>query len=311
VIRAALLVLLAASTSFPTAARAHDFTPGVLSMVERSPGRFEIAWAPPVDSGMELEVRFALPAHCRVDAARRWADCGSTGLQGDVSFPGLDDGRATVVVRIAPLGAGSREHLVSGSDPHLALDRPPGASFLAWLRLGLEHIVFGFDHLAFLFGLLLVTGADRRAVITVTAFTAAHSLTLALAALDLVRLASAPVEATIAASVVLVARESLHQEPTLTRRWPWLVAGVFGLVHGLGFAGALREIGLPEDAAVVPLLAFNLGVELGQLAIVAVVLLAAHLVRRRQLPHWLRPSAAYAIGALGAWWVIDRVAALG
>jgi hydrogenase/urease accessory protein HupE len=302
----ALALLLPASAGL-----AHDFTPGVLSIVERTAGRYEIAWAPPVDSGEELDVRFALPTHCRLDEERRWADCGAEGLRGAITFPGLRDHRARVVIRIEALHAPPAEHLVSGDAPELSLDRPPGDSFVAWLRLGVEHIAFGFDHLAFLFGLLLVAGVDRRALLTVTAFTVAHSITLALAALDLVHLASAPVEATIAASVILVARESTHDEPTLTRRWPWLVAAVFGLVHGLGFAGALREIGLPRDSVIVPLLGFNLGVELGQLAIVAVAVVALHLARRwKSPPTWLRPASAYAIGALGAFWLIDRAWAI-
>jgi hypothetical protein len=125
------------------------------------------------------------------------------------------------------------------------------------------------------------SGIEPRALIaTITAFTIAHSVTLALATLGVLRVSSAPVEATIAASVLLVARESMHDEPTWTRRAPWAVAMLFGLVHGLGFAGALRELGLPSGSVGWALLWFNVGVELGQLAVVAVALLVVRLTRR-------------------------------
>lgn len=308
VLVAALGVVLASALAPVRAARAHDFTPGVLSLVERAPGRFAYAWTAPVDSGVPVEVTVELPARCRRLGATR-LDCGARGISGgEVVFRGLRDHRARVLVHLASLDGSTREWLVTGDSPRVSLEAPADRALLGWIRLGVEHIATGLDHLAFLLGLLLVAGLDRRAVLAVTAFTLAHSVTLALAALELVRLSPAPVEAVIAASVVLVAREALHEEPTWTRRAPWLVALVFGLVHGLGFASALRETGLPRARLLAPLLGFNVGVELGQLALVGLLLAGARLVASP--PRWLRPAAAYAIGGAGAAWLLARVAAI-
>lgn len=288
-------------------AHAHDFTPGVLSVVERSPGRYAYTWTAPVDSGVAVPVTVSFPQHCRERAAGE-LDCGARGIAGEVVLHGLGDHRARVVVVLSALDAPPSEHVVDGRSPRVTLGAPAERTFGAWVLLGLEHIALGWDHLAFVIGLLLVAGADRRALVTVSAFTVAHSVTLALASLDVVRLASAPVEATIAASVVLVARESLSSEPTWTRRAPWVVALVFGLVHGLGFAGALRSVGLPQGSLATSLVGFNVGVELGQLAVVALAMVASRLVARP--PRWVRPALAYVIGCLGAGWAIARVATI-
>jgi hypothetical protein len=294
---AGLAIWLAGAT-----AAAHDFTPGVLSLVEVEPGTFRYVWTEPVDSKTALRVSPRFPPQCRRQADR--LECGAAGLSGIIRFDGLNDPRVRVIAIVRRLDAPPVEHLVDGGDPALSLERPPGSSLLAWLRIGAEHVLLGLDHVAFLIGLLLVTGLDRRIVTTVTAFTLAHSLTLALATFGVLRLASAPVEATIAASVLLVAREAMHDEPSLTRRRPWVVALVFGLVHGLGFAGALSEIGIPEGSAGWALFGFNAGVELGQLALVGLFALGAWAARDRLTR--LRPSAGYVLGGLGAWWLIDR-----
>jgi hydrogenase/urease accessory protein HupE len=176
--------------------------------------------------------------------------------------------------------------------------------------LGVEHILSGFDHLLFVISLLFLVGFQRRLVATITAFTLAHSITLAASALGALSLRPPPVEATIALSIVLVAMEALQRDDTLTRRWPALVAFLFGLVHGLGFAGALAEIGLPARHATIALLTFNVGVEAGQLLVVAVcgVLLLA--VRRLPRLEIGRQVALYAIGSVAAYWTIGRLAAL-
>ncbi|RYG85585.1 HupE/UreJ family protein, partial [bacterium] len=169
----------------------------------------------------------------------------------------------------------------------------------------------GYDHLLFVLGLLFLVGFHRRLVWTITAFTAAHSLTLASAAMGWLTLRPPPVEACIALSILLVAAEALNPRLTLARRWPALVAFLFGLVHGLGFAGALRDVGLPENHLPVALLTFNVGVELGQLATVAV----AWLVVQFAVARWPRLAAArtpalYGIGSLAAYWSWVRVVAL-
>ncbi|MEI7783941.1 MAG: HupE/UreJ family protein [Betaproteobacteria bacterium] len=200
----------------------------------------------------------------------------------------------------------------------------------------MEHILTGWDHLLFVISLLLLVGINRRLVGTITAFTVAHSLTLAGSALGWLTLRAAPVEATIALSIMLVCSEALHQRETLSRRWPALVALLFGLVHGLGFAGALKEIGLPEEHAAMALLTFNLGVEAGQMLVVlgcwalATVWSRSMTSARTQTAASafgsadgpdLTPAPAlnknratralvYAIGAMGAYWTISRVIAI-
>jgi hypothetical protein len=185
----------------------------------------------------------------------------------------------------------------------------------AYGLLGEEHILGGIDHLLFVLGLLFLVGLRRRLVLTITAFTVAHSLTLALSALDLLTLRPPPVEAVIALSIMLVAAEALHDKPTVSRRWPALVALIFGLVHGLGFAGALKEIGLPENHLTVALLTFNLGVEFGQLMVVALAAGLAWALRRwlpagHPAPLRARVAVLYGIGALAAFWTLERTAAI-
>jgi hypothetical protein len=302
---AALLVMLGGART----ARAHDFAPGVLALEETSSGEWRVVWTEPVDTrGTAAQVTVRFPAGCQYAPPR--LTCGEAGLRGDLAFEGLHGSGVQVVITVRELGGRTHEHLVRAGEPRLdlAVARPPPLS--AWLRIGAEHILEGADHLAFVAGLLLVVGFSRRLFWTVTAFTAAHSLTLALAALGALRLPSRPVEATIALSVLLVAREALHDEPTWTRRFPWAVAFAFGLVHGLGFAGALADIGLPQQSLGTALLLFNVGVELGQLAVIAAVYALVRAGGERARRPWLRRAASYLLGALAAWWLIDRCAGI-
>lgn len=320
---------------------AHDARPGVLSIVERGDRTYTFRWTAPVDARREEDaVRVRWPIDCTAEAT----SLRCTDELHRVDFDGLSGAR--VVVFLTRRDGRRLEGIATSESPHATLEAPSG---LAWIPIGVEHVVLGLDHVAFVLGLLLVLVARRRAstgspvvssdapaespgrastttattahdrrrflralVGTLTAFTLAHSVTLALAALDLVRLPSGAVEATIAASVVLVAREAFVDADTLTRRRPWLVASVFGLVHGLGFAGALGDLGLPSDGhgLVIALLGFNVGVELGQLAIVLGVLALAFLARRviSETVQWRAHSlACYALGAAGAIWCVDRV----
>lgn len=297
-------------TLSPSGAQAHDNAPGVLALEERDTGRFAVAWTPPVDTreanGDAVHPRY--PASCGV--ADRVLDCGEAGLEG-LAFDGLSGTRMRVLVVLTRSDGTIEEHLVDGAAPEVTL-RGPTMDLSAWVVLGLEHVLGGLDHLAFLLGLLLVSTLDRRLLITITAFTLAHSLTLALSVLGLVQLSAAPVEACIALSVLLLAREALRPEAaSLTRRAPWIVAALFGLVHGLGFSGALREVGLPEGSLFSALLGFNLGVELGQLAFVGSALGLVGLARVLSAPAQLAMRAqrlsAYGIGTLGALWLIQRV----
>ncbi len=291
----------------PSDAKSHGLRPGVLALVAQPDGTYEVTWTPPVDTRADaavVEPRW--PADCTFTAPTLRCE----GAPTHVELEGLAAQGGRVLVSITDAEGRVTEHLVTASDPTLRLDASPGRSVGAWVSLGARHILGGLDHLAFLAGLLLVVRVTdlRRLVATITAFTVAHSVTLLLAATGVLALHAAPVEATIAASVVLVAREALDPRPTWTRRFPWLVAGGFGLVHGLGFAGALSEWGLPPGWVGRSLLWFNVGVELGQLAIVLPVVVLARWLGPRLRP--LHPVAAHAIGALGAWWLLDRALAI-
>jgi hydrogenase/urease accessory protein HupE len=211
--------------------------------------------------------------------------------------------------------------------PSFTVVAAPGAGEVAgtYFALGVEHILQGLDHQLFVLALLLLVGGTRRLVGTVTAFTVAHSFTLAAATLGWVRVAVPPVEATIALSIVFVAAEIVRKgrgEASLTERRPWVVAFVFGLLHGLGFAGALRQVGLPETAIPLSLAFFNVGVEAGQLLFVGAALSVLAVIRPAMARLAGRPAAglwdladavarpaAYGIGLLAAWWVIERTLA--
>src|SRR6202050_3973672 len=200
------------------------------------------------------------------------------GLTGHaINIEGLSATSTDVLVRIETLAGAIQTERLSPTKTAFVVQAAPGAAEVAttYLRLGVEHILFGFDHLLFVLALVILVRDWRRVAITVTAFTIAHSITLAAATLGLVNVPGPPVEATIALSIMLVAVEILNArggKPSLTARLPWLVAFSFGLLHGFGFAGALAEVGLPQHAIPVALLFFNIGVEIGQLVFVAAVL---------------------------------------
>lgn len=183
----------------------------------------------------------------------------------------------------------------------------------AYTRIGIEHILSGWDHLLFVLALVLLIGRGRRLLWTVTAFTLGHSVTLALAVLGFVKFPPQPIEAAIALSIYLLAAELARRNADrkiLMDRMPWIVAGGFGLPHGLGFAGALEQVGLPQDEISLALFAFNVGIELGQLAFVALVLLTWAALRAIPLewPCWAPRAPAYGIGSLAAYGFFERVA---
>jgi hydrogenase/urease accessory protein HupE len=208
--------------------------------------------------------------------------------------------------------------IVTASAPALTVYGVPATGILAlkpivldYAGLGVEHILTGFDHLMFVLALALLVQGRRRLIATVTAFTVAHSLTLACTALGVLSVPAVPVEASIALSIVLVCAECLRPGASLTRRAPWLVAFAFGLLHGLGFASALLEIGLPEQHLPAALFSFNLGVELGQLAVIAGVFALRALALRFALPRAkLVRALIYAMGGMAAFWSLERIAAV-
>ena len=250
-------------------------------------------------------------------------DCGEVGLSGStVGLQGPESGDAQLVVRALHADGRVREQTIRG-DERVALEHPSstGQVLTRYVGLGVEHILLGFDHLLFVLGLVLLTIVHvspgqvwRRLALTITAFTLGHSVTLALTVLDLVRLRPSAVEAMIALSIVLLAVDLVRRDGDagLTRKYPWLVAAAFGLLHGCGFAGALREVGLPADALGTALLGFNVGVELGQLLFVGLLLLGGALLSRMApAARRLAPTMAYTIGGLAASWLIERVMMLG
>lgn len=314
-----LLCLLVALV--PSRLHAHENTPGVLAVKELSPGRFALTWTAPAPAIDDLRVAF--PDPCRVNGERTIdpalalrltaaLDCGTRGLAGEVVFQSTLSPHPRVAVNVEWLDGGQTFLLSDGTPASVALtDRAGSRSALAvarsYLGLGVEHIWLGADHLLFLLGLLLLIRNLRSLLATITAFTLAHSITLALASLDFVRVPTGPVEICIALSVLLLAVEATTKTATVSRRWPWLVAFGFGLLHGLGFASALDEVGLPRGAILPSLLGFNLGVELGQIAVVAAVALAHRQLRHRPvLLQRVERGAAWTLGVCAVYWLLAR-----
>ncbi|MFO1460613.1 MAG: HupE/UreJ family protein, partial [Verrucomicrobiota bacterium] len=300
---------------------------------ETAPGTFSVLWRTPVLAGRRLPVALKLPDTAKnlkepitlelADSLveRRTIVAGPNGLAGArIEFPGLQLTITDALIRVEMLSGHKWTTIAHPSQPwvEIAAAQSKLQVARAYLLLGIEHIWGGVDHLLFILALLIVVQGTRRLVATVTAFTIAHSLTLAAATLGFVQVPQAPVEATIALSIVFVAGEIVHSHqgrPGLTERWPWLVAFTFGLLHGFGFAGVLSEVGLPPNAIPVALLFFNLGVEVGQLLFIAAVLLFIALGRKlaRSVaispPRWAWRVPPYAIGSVAAFWLIERVAA--
>ncbi len=309
------------------AAFAHEVRPAYLELREADAEHFDVLWKVPARGEMRLSLHVRLPERCRELAPRSRVDAGGAvterwrmrctgGLVGEtIAIDGLAGTLTDALVRVERVEGGTQVVRLTPTAPGFVLEQAPGAGDVArtYFVLGVEHIALGIDHLLFVLGLLLLVDGRRRLVGTVTAFTVAHSVTLAASTLGWVRLAQQPVEAVIALSIVFVAGEIAHEQRGrmgLTRRWPWLVAASFGLLHGFGFAGALREVGLPESAIPLALLFFNVGVEVGQLGFIALVLGVLAVARRARVPvpDWARWVPAYGIGTLAAYWTIERVA---
>lgn len=305
---AALLFFVAGTVA------AHEMTMAELQLRETSRGEFLMQWAASEKGAASDDLKPIWPPNCHAEP--NVLRCGEGGLQGELSIDGVGKRYSAALVKVFWLDGQSRVYTLTSGQPsvHLygAADDARGVGDIAsaYLLLGVEHILTGFDHLLFVIGLLFLVGFRRRLIWTITAFTVAHSLTLASAALGWLTLRSAPVEACIALSIVLVAVEALDPRPTLARQWPALVAFLFGLVHGLGFAGALKDIGLPQAHLAVALLTFNLGVETGQLMTVGGAWLVWRMTERWPAAVRLRTALLYGIGSIAAYWSWLRVAAI-
>jgi hydrogenase/urease accessory protein HupE len=309
-------------------AQAHEVRPGYLELQQTGPETWDVVWKVPARGDLQLAIAPAWPDGCEMQgAARRIVTGGAAterstmrcagGLMGrEVAVSGLSATVIDVLVRLQRSDGTTQVVRLSPSAPAFVVEDASRWTTVAatYLGLGVEHILLGVDHLLFVLAMLLLVGSWGRLVATITAFTIAHSITLAAATLGFVHVPPQPVEAAIALSIVFVAAEIVHGRmgrPGLTERWPWVVAFAFGLLHGLGFASALRELGLPENAIPTALLFFNLGVELGQLAFVGVVLALLASLRSLQLsaPAWSWRLASYGIGAVAMYWTIERVVA--
>lgn len=326
-------VLVAGAVILAARCAGHETRPAYLHLRETGEDIYEVLWkVPALEGGLRLGIHLELPDGCVDLAGTRAAFSGGAFIErrtvrragglagGTIRIRGLSGTMTDVLVRIERgNGAVLTARLTPGA-PSMVVAAEPGWLQVArtYAGLGVGHILLGIDHLLFVLALLLLVRGRRRIAATVTAFTVAHSLTLAAAVLGWVRVPQRPVEAVIALSILFVAAEVVQVRtgrPGLTARQPWLAAFAFGLLHGLGFAGALAEVGLPETAIPVALLFFNLGVEAGQIAFVAAVLLAAALARRlpagirARPPAWAWRAPPYAIGGLAAFWLLQRTAA--
>lgn len=325
-------VLLFLCIGIATPAAADNFSPAFLQLTELDATTYDVRWKTPArDEQTVLPVQPLFPAGTKFVVPLVSSYSSGTavmigriavpgGLPGkEISFEGLTQSRGEVLVRFIRLDGNEELTKVTVEDPRLTIGREPSAVSVSarYMGLGIEHILLGFDHLLFVAALVMLVANFRALVWTITSFTIAHSITLVLVTLDVISVPRPPVEAFIALSIMFVAVEIVRQrqgKPSLASRKTWLVAFAFGLLHGLGFASALAEIGLPQNNIPLALLFFNLGVEIGQLIFVGFLLALSFAVRRIANPTQLRHAAlvgAYAIGGLASYWLIDRVTAFG
>ena len=321
-------LLLALLWLFAAPAQAHEVRPAYLELHEDRAGEFAVLWKTPMRGDLRLSISPVFSGQTQMltpittrqaggAAVQRWRIEALEPLRGRMlRIDGLEATMTDALVRAEFADGTSWTRRFTPQQPAALIPERPSAWSVAveYSKLGVEHILLGIDHLLFVLALLLITRGTWRLVKTITAFTLAHSVTLALAALGFVHVPSAPVEAVIALSIVFVAAEALRAKqgrPGLAARIPWLVAFRFGLLHGFGFAGALAEIGLPQQHIPLALLFFNIGVEIGQLLFVAAVLSLAVAIRRMPLrvPDGADRVLPYAIGSVAMFWVFQRVAA--
>ncbi|MBE0627271.1 MAG: HupE/UreJ family protein [Burkholderiales bacterium] len=308
---------------------AHEVRPGYLELRQTGAESWSVLWKVPARGEMRLSIHPRFPSNCRTTAEpiilhtadahveRTSVDC-KGGLEGrEISIDGLAATMTDVLARSVRADGSVQLARLTPSAPAFVFAAVAGSLQVAraYTAMGVEHIVGGVDHLLFVLGLLLLVRGTWLLVKTITAFTVAHSITLAAATLGWVHVPQPPVEAVIALSILFLASElakQRHGRAGLMERYPWIVAFTFGLLHGFGFASALRQIGLPQSDIPLALLTFNVGVEIGQLAFIAVVLVLFTLTKRidptASLERYARPAAPYAIGTLGSFWFLERLA---
>jgi hydrogenase/urease accessory protein HupE len=324
-----LLALVFGNLGFGFSAHGHALEPGYLELRQIDEGLYAVVWKKPATEGVPMAIAVQLPEQCapRTEGQpvwdgsayyARWTASCAGGLEGGtLQIEGLEHTSTDVLVRFDFANSVTGTHRLTPTDTSFVVPTQPDRLQVVrtYFAFGVEHILLGIDHLLFVLALLLLVKGMRRIVATVTAFTLAHSITLAGATLGWVHMPGPPVEATIALSIAFVAAEILHSRqgrPGLTERYPWIVAFTFGLLHGFGFASALKQVGLPQTEIPIALLFFNVGVEVGQLlfivAVFATFWLMRHITRRINVPqvNWASALPAYVIGSLAVFWVVQR-----
>jgi len=302
----ALAVFLITIAGFGTISHGHELQPGYLELRRVDTDLYSVLWKKPANRGKPMAISAVLPEN-------------SGGLEGgEIRIDGLDQTSTDVLVRFDFTDGTVESRRLTPGDSSFTVPAIPSRFEVVrtYLVLGFKHILEGIDHLMFILALLILVKGKRRLVMTVTAFTLAHSLTLAGATLQLVQIPRPPVEAAIALSIMFVASEIMHSRsgnPGLTEKYPWVVAFIFGLLHGFGFAGALAQIGLPQSSIPIALLFFNVGVEIGQLFFIAcvfsIIVLGGAIISRISMPRmaWVSTVPPYIIGSAAAYWTIQRL----
>ncbi len=314
---------------------AHEVRPAYLELLQIGPETYDVFWKVPARGDLRLGIYVRLPENCQSTMPpksylaggafieRRSVTCKGGLTNNMIIIDGLSATVTDVLARVERSDGTTQVVRLTPSTPSFTVEAVPSRTQVVgtYLLLGVEHILFGIDHLLFVLALILLVKGWKRVIVTITAFTVAHSITLAAATLGFVHIPQKPVEAAIALSIVFVASEIVHSHrgnSGLAERLPWIIAFLFGLLHGFGFAGALREVGLPEQSIPLALLFFNIGVELGQLLFIAVVM-SFLFVFKRFLAVWKVPvfssiseakfnnAIAYVIGSVAFFWVFERV----
>ena len=324
-----VVLLILVGLSLAADLHAHEIRPALLTITEQKPGWFEVTWKVPVLAGYELNIQPVLPASltpygppsshdvpgAKIQYATYQAKEGQ--LAGEtITIDGLTATQIDVMVRINFADDTTQSAILRPASPSFTVPSPGTRGEIAWvyLRLGVEHILKGIDHLLFVLGLLLIVGSRYRLLFkTITAFTIAHSITLGIATLGYASAPVPPLNAAIALSILFLGPEIVRVwrgQTSFTIRHPWVVAFAFGLLHGFGFASGLTTIGLARAEIPVALLLFNVGVEIGQLFFVLIIVLLERSFRILEIrwPRWAEALPAYTVGSLGAFWTIQRVA---
>jgi hypothetical protein len=322
-----LVLLLLTSLYLALPATADEFRPALLEIIESRPGTYAVLWKRPQRGGQPLALAPVMPDNLEpqgppavrslrgsVIEESSWRASEGSLVGGTIRIDGLGSIPIDVILQIKLADGSGHSAILRPASPAFTVPEAASAWAVAvsYWKIGTIHILEGYDHLLFVLALVLIVASPWLLVKTITAFTLAHSISLALATLGVVNMPGAPTEAVIALSILFLAVEIVHSRegrPTMTERYPWMVALAFGLFHGLGFAGALAEVGLPQDQIPLALLMFNVGVETGQLLFVGVVLLVMAVLRRLPIswPEGSWRALPYAIGSIAAFWTFERV----